>query len=303
MRNQPFQWEMLIMEKLQEDCCLLTPIRFLMKQLIYVMLLTAFSSCGSVRTLEGRARPVYLSADTSLFSDSLYPVQSVYFPILKGLQGGFVSKAELQNGKAAKAYIHRPTIFHKDGQENTALLYPREHIQLSGSDYDYNYTAVNGNVQRNRELQFFKTFYQLEKRPPEVPRILDYTLQTILDFEKEQRNAIPKAEALSQAIFDSLLIAYDVSDKFRKLTKNYVHHRYDLNLNWVYKLYKDTLVAHGLYFEKFRQLIPSINSITENEKFNANVQTVVNDIRMELFPMHSMQCMDENIFRDCFDSV
>lgn len=270
---------------------------------MYVILFTAFASCRSYRTAEGSVKPVYFTADPKVFTDTLYSPTPVRYPVLQGLQGNNDQNVELREGDTTKGFIRKPTFFWEGN--NKVLLYPGERVHVSGEgkDGNYRFSILNGRSRRNRELAVFTTFLQLEKRPPFMESLYKASVQNILDIEKEQKEAIAKSESHSQAVFDSLLVAYNVSKKFKRLTREYVHNKYDASLFSVYKTSKDTLVAHSLYIDKIRQLVPAINAITERAKFNDNVQSYLNVLIPELFPKNLMWSFQEEGFTACFDSV
>ena len=274
----------------------------MVKQFMYIILLTVFTSCRGYRTAEGRVKPVYFTADSQIFADTIYPLWPVTFPILQGLRGNFSKTLELREGKTVKSFIQKPTFF-LEGQ-NKALIYPNEKIHISGEgkDENYSFSIVNGSSRRNIELLFFQTFSRLEKWPA-IGNLREASVKKILDTEKDQKEAIAETEKASQKIFDSLLVAYNVSKKFKKLTREYVRNKYDISLLGVYTASKDTLIAHGLYTDKLRGLLPAINAITQKEKFNDNVQSYLNDLIRELFPHNLMWSFDEEGFKACFDSV
>lgn len=269
-------------------------------------LLTWFVSCRGYRTAERNSMPVYFTADSETFTDTIFPVQTVSHSF--GLAGwGEYEWVELKKDEAVKTQIRKPTIFRK-GYSYEALVYPNEHILISGDSEkdDFYFSSVDGNQQRNRELLLLKTFRKLEKHPNAryAHQLPVYTLQTVLDMEKELETAIPESESISQRIFDSLLNALDASEKFRKLTAAYVKNKYNFNLLWLYRLYKDTLVAHGLYEQKLKAMVPAFNAISKKENFNDNMRTCLNELLIELFPKNMMWSMlDENMFRACFDSI
>ena len=271
--------------------------------LIVGLLVIGLTVCGC-HTLNERLKPVYITADSGLFNDSLYPVHTVWYGTESGnLDGGAIEELELRNGETSTAFVKGPTIIAK--RNSFALVYPNEKIHISGNidNDEYKYSSVSGNLQRNRELQLLITFGKLEKYPA-VPRLADYTLETVLRLEKEVKASISKTGATAQRVFDSLLNANRVSKPFLKSVKNYVHHRYDYSLLWLYKIYKDTLSAHGLYVEKIRQLVPAINAIKSKEEFNDNARNYLNSLTIELFPTNMMVSMgDETMLRACFDSV
>lgn len=269
---------------------------------ISTILILSIISCQSYHSLEGRAKPVYFTADPEISSDTLQPVLAVSYPIIKGLKGGIVESTEIRPGEFNKAIIKEPTLFYFE--YNTFLAYPNERIIIKGSLEDPIFVTARGNKQRDNELKFFQAFNKLH-RYPTVPRdIINPSLDTILKLEKEQQHKILEADLLTRRLFDSLAQAYDVSAKFKKLAHDYVDNRNDGSLLWIYRIYKDTLKAHHLYFEKLRGLIPSFNAIDNDSAFNYNVRTDLNDLVRELFPENYMWSMnDEEGFRRCFDSV
>ena len=152
-------------------------------------------------------------------------------------------------------------------------------------------------------LWFLKFLKNLRKQPV-LPQLTDYTLQSVLDLEQQQKEEIAKAEARSQLLFDSLLNAYAVSKKFKELTKGYVSNRYDFSLIWIYETYRDTLKAHGLYKDKYDQLLTYFNNITKKEQFNSNVRLFLDQMYPWRFPGNSISSIsDEEDFRNRFDTV
>lgn len=194
----------------------------MIKTFLYVALFFAFASCRGYRTAEGRVKPVYFTADPEIFKDTIYPPRQFWYRSLQGLQGNGIEQLELRDGDITKAFIQKPTFF-EDGY-NIALLYPGEKVHVGGvyNNGNYRFYIVHGRSRRNRELEFFQTFPKLEKRPPAIPNLHNYSLQSILDSEKEQKEAIAKAESASQAVFDSLLKAYNVRKKFKQVTREYI---------------------------------------------------------------------------------
>lgn len=185
------------------------------------------------------------------------------------------------------------------------MVYPNEIIRISGDTQNdgYSFSSDNGNLRRDRELQFLSTFRKLVTYPA-VPHLVDYTLETVLALEKTMKAAIPETQARAQQVFDSLLKTHSVSRKFRKLIRNLVYYPYASSLLLFYKFYYDTLSAHGLYVKKVRQLLPGVNSIKDKEEFNDNVRNYLNDLIVELFPTNRMMAMgDEVMLKACFDSV
>jgi thiol-disulfide isomerase/thioredoxin len=263
----------------------------------YTLILLFFYSCQPVRSVDGKSKPVYFTSDPKIFTDTLYPYQYAFINNPLGFEG---RTFQLINGETAKAFIHGPTFITKGGNE--FLIYPKEQIMVSGDYDDFTFTTVAGNSRRDKELQFFKNFRRLEKWPTpwNVP---DYTVHTILDFEKEQKIAIQKCKIDNQKIFDSLITEYDVSNKFKRLTRNYLQGKYDWALLFLYKTYRDTLQAYGLYKPMLEQLLPAFQNIKKRSQLNYYRREYLNDLRVELFPEGKMWNFDEANFKVCFDTI
>jgi thiol-disulfide isomerase/thioredoxin len=271
-----------------------------MKSLLLLILLVTITSC-SYRSLVGKTKPAYFTADNEMFTDTLFPEQYIIYDNLHGIKRGRMESAELLPGNETKILINGPTLVKRQSDE--ALVYPDEHILIEGDYDDYTFSTLDKNPQRDRELKVFKVFRQLEKSPGLRP-LPEYNLETVLKLEQEQRDKILKAEARSQQVFDSLLDVYQVSDQFRKLTKNYIRNKYDVTLAGLYELYSDTLKAHGLYKEKYRQLLPYFNNISDKEKFNSNVRSYLNYVHTWLFQGDLIWSFpDEEEFKKCFDNI
>jgi thiol-disulfide isomerase/thioredoxin len=269
-----------------------------MKLLVCVLLLLLLTSCGY------RTVPVYFSADASVFTDTLSPVQRVTFQKVMALGYPCLDVVELQPGKEVQASIDRPTIFQKEYR--SFLVYPKDHIFITASasnDFIPTFSTLNKNEVRDRELSVIKTFENLEKLPV-VPILADYDYASIMNMEKALKSRIAPAERKSQALFDSLCNAYGVSQKFRKLTKDFVRNRYDDAILGVYAVYRDTLQARGDYWPKLRALLPQVNGLTKLSQFNANVAEYTNSLYTYLFPFNGIRNMvGRGQFEACFDSI
>lgn len=251
--------------------------------------------------LEGKSKQVYFFPDSSIFEDTLYPRQTVLYMDVLNLRGNFLNEVELKKGETGTGVIFGPTFFYSHTTENEALVYPKERLNVKGLYSDYTFSTVNGSEKRDRELIFFKIFHELEKHP-KVQYVLNASLSTILELEKQRKSEIILAKTASQLLFDSLIKVYNVSKKFKKLTKNYPEKRFDFDLFYsVYRKYKDTLMAHHLYIEKCRQFIPEFNTITKRSDLY-NTSFALNDIAQELFP-HKSRITSEAQLWTFFDSV
>ena len=275
----------------------------MLKSFLSVILLIIIASCG-YHTLEGRVKPVYFSANDIVFTDTLFPTQAVLYQNAKRLGVPCLEVVNLQKGKEVRAYIAQPTIFYK---ENRAfLVYPKEHIFITAdtsNDYIPTFSTISKNKKRDGELLVLKTFHELEKRP-NVPRLPEYTFQAILDLEKVIKNGVALAESASQLLFDSLCAAYHVSQKFKKLTKDYIHNRYDFAVLGLFEVYRDTLMAHHIYWDKVRALLSQVNRLTKTSQFNVNMEGGANGLYNSLFPYSGIRNMaTRGGFGACFDSI
>lgn len=274
---------------------------------IIIGLVLTLTSCRSYRTLEGRVKPVYFTADSTVFKDTVYSLHPIRYRALADLKGAGIETAELNEGVVTKVFIKKPTMFWAG--YSGFLVYPGEHIHVKGVYDSLAFFAANGNKQRNRELLFFKKLQELQQQQQlqqdsYMPLYRPGTsLETVLTIEKQQKDRSRKAEASYQSTFDSLTKANDVSKKFKRLIDGYKKNRYDFNLNDFYRLYKDTLMAHGLYFEKLREVIPTINAITKKSDFNVHLREGLNDRLPNLFPGNLMWSFNDDGFKACFDSV
>jgi thiol-disulfide isomerase/thioredoxin len=279
-------------------------LKHIFKPFIFILLSVSLASCG-YPIISGGLKPVYFIADANLFRDTLYPVQTVSFNVSFGNLNEGETHLELREGETIQGFMRKPTIVHK-GSLDQALVYPKEHIHISG-DYendDFTFSSLDGSAQRNRELMVLKAFLRLRIGVP--VRLLTappgYTLGSLLEIEKNIKEVIPDVRARSQKKFDSLLTVYGTSKKFKNQLRGY-RNNYNGALLTFYKMYKDTLAAHHLYYEKLRQLIPAINLIKRDD-FDENNRQYVNDVVLQLFPHNLMISMaDENMFRSCFDSI
>lgn len=275
-----------------------------MKSFIYIVSILLLTSCA-YRNLEGKVKPVYFSADSIVFTDTLAEIQRVRYQNMLRLSYPCDEVVDLREREVEKAFISKPTFFRKDDKE--FLVYPGESIFITANDsnnYEPTFSTTSKNKVRDRELLLLKTFQELEKRP-EVPRLFPYTLDTILHLEKALKTEIAPAERASQFLFDSLSNVYQVSKKFKTLTKDYIHNRYDATLLILYATYRDTLLAYHLYESKVRALLPAVNGLTKSSQFNLNVENNTSGLYTWLFPDRGIRNMVAAVggFQACFDSV
>jgi len=274
-----------------------------MKYLSYFCLVFLFASCG-VRTLEGRAWPVYFSADDVVFSDSLDPKPSLWYHGPTWLSYPCADVIELEPGKQVKAMITGPTIFTMN--DKNFLVNPKDKIRVTADpshDFAPSLYTQNQKKRRDRELQVLKSF-QEQEHAPKVVRLIDFDYQTILNLESTLKEQIEPAEHASQLLFDSLKNAYQVGRKFKRSTKDFVRNRYESNVLSLYWLYRDTLFARGVYYEKVREYLTPVNNLGNRERLNANMVWHINFLNTSLFPTLGVNGMvRQGKFDACFDLV
>ena len=246
--------------------------------------------------LEGRSRPVYFTSDTSVFKDSLFPNPILRYADLFYLRGNAVNEVPLKKGETTYANIYEPTLFDINGFDKF-LAYPGEKLYIKRKDDHYIITAKN-NSQRNRELSVMNKFYEVEKYPS-FPLLFHPSLDTVLYLERELRNKLEKAQAVSETLFDSLCTANQVSKKFKRLSSS-PKNKYDAGLFLLYDYYKAVLVQNGLYSEKCRQLLPAFNRVSNMAQLN-DIHVLLNHFAFEIGIKFRVGNSFE--FRSSFDTI
>ena len=266
---------------------------------MYAALLLSFASCRTYNMLDGKSRPVYFTPDASVFSDTDFHNPAIVYSDLLNIRGNLITEVALKKGETSAAIIRQPTLFN--GFDNF-LVYPGEHILIKKGKYnEYTFIKINGSRRRNNELSFFKTFSQIEHYPI-PPTINNASLDTILILEKEQKSKIAESEVENKRLFDSLTKAYNVSEKFKKITVDYLENRYRLSLFGLYKQYKDTLQAHGLYRGKCAELTSVFSNTSDNPTITDNFITL-NEIADAVLPVKIHRVSNKDNFTSCFDFI
>ncbi len=272
------------------------------KSFLFVLLLLFFlGSCRGYKMLDGRATPVYLTPDPSVFNDTAFPDQGISYDELHQVRGNTIGVAALERGEVTKVLISEPTFFN--ARADHFLVYPGEHITIKKGNYnDYTF-EIDGNQQRNNELLFFKKFSDVAQFYY-VPDLKPASVSAILALDEKVKTDIPVLELSSEHIFDSLSNVYNVSSKFKKIARNYFANSHLSHLFHLYLKYKDTLLAHGLYYEKCNELIAAYNNVTEKEKFRNNTTTTtLSELADEVLPLHIWRIKDQKELLTAFDSV
>lgn len=271
-----------------------------MKYPLYTILgLIFITSCSVVKTLEGRAKPVDFVADSSLLGDSLSEIQAVRYPYLMGLTDD--QETELFVNELVTMHLRRPAFFKTDSFE--FLIYPEDKIRIGNDQVTYLSSKRKRIEERNKEVLILKKFRELEKWPG-ISVLTDYTYETIVKLEKQQKKIIAVAQERANRIIDSLCDFYGTSKKFKELVISHIQRKYDISLLILYEVYNDTLHAHQVYDRKLRELLETVNNIKKVSEFNENTQHFVNRLYAALFPRSGIKSVDnEEEFQRYFDSV
>ena len=274
----------------------------LRKPLAYILFLSCLTSCA-YRTLEGRVKPVYFSADKVVFTDTLYPAQAVTYQNMKRLGFPCGERLDLHQGEEVKAFIAEPTIFQKEN--NIFLVYPGEHIFITSNaakNYQPTFSTVRKSKVRDRELLVLQKFEEQEKRLM-MPLLSEYNYQTIENTAVILQDKVIPTEQNSQILFDSLCNVYKVSRKFKKLTRYFVKNRYDLAVLELFKVYRDTISIHHAYERKVRALLSNVNSLNKTFEFSLNIERNTNSLYTALFPGIRNMVSRRGGFQATFDSI
>jgi thiol-disulfide isomerase/thioredoxin len=254
--------------------------------------------------MEGPAKPVYFTADDVVFTDSLDPRPHLSYHAPHWLYRPCTDIVYLERGKMVKAYITGPTIFTMN--QKPFLVNPRDKIRVttdSTQSYSPNLSSLKRKKVRNRELQMLKHFIELEKIPT-APRLLEYNYQMIQNLEFDLKSQVIPAERASQVLFDSLSTAYAVSRKFKKSTKEFIHHRYINTILGLYWQFRDTLFSRKVYYEKVREHLPHANNLSLNTRMNSNMESHINYLNTSLYPSMGISSMiRQGRFTECFDTL
>jgi hypothetical protein len=254
--------------------------------------------------MEGRAKPVYFSADDIVFTDSMDPRPSLSYHAPHWLYTPCTDMVYLERGKQVKAYITGPTIFTM--YEIPFLIYPRDRIRVT-RDSSINYTPSLSSLKKkknwDRELQVMKHFRELEKKPT-IPPLLEYNYQMIQDMEFSLKTQVMPAELASQVLFDSLSTAYAVSRKFKKSTKEFIRYRYSNTLLNFYWRFRDTLFSRQVYYDKVKEHLAFANNIEKGTMLNPNMEKHINFLNTSLYPFMGVSSMVlQGKFAECFDTL
>jgi thiol-disulfide isomerase/thioredoxin len=235
-----------------------------------------------------------------VFDDSTAKPTTISYRDQLDIRNNYINSFELKPGVSANAIISKPTFFRINS--NQFLIYPGEKLKVVKGKYnDFSLTTENNRKNRNNELVFFSKFDEVEQYPRPF-FILGASLDSILALEKHLITSIPTIAEASRYRFDSLQRQLNVSRKFKKLTRGYLANRYDMSRPFFYRLYADTLKAHGIYQDKLKQLLPVFNGLKTNNQLRYKV-LYLNDLVYEAFSLKIFRISDEAQLRNSFDTV
>ncbi len=262
------------------------------KQIMQLACCIFFSSCYVYHMFDGNSKPVTFTADSSVFNNSerFGRAPSIGYIDLANLNGNALNSIELVKNGKAEAIIAKPTIFKGYGN---FLVFPGEKLIVSqNTEGEFIFTKP-GYARRNKELQLLNKFAEIE-----IPFFAAYSKDPSLDtmylIENDIKATLGKKTTLATQLFDSLENRYNVSKKFRKETLGYARSHYSFLLFSLYNSYKDSLVTHGLFTEKCKELLPAFNRLS-NELDVANNFAIVNDFANAILPnkIHLIKNMHE----------
>jgi thiol-disulfide isomerase/thioredoxin len=242
-----------------------------MKFSFVLFALIIFSSCHVYRMYDGASKAVQFTADTSVFREITYAGKPVLSYLdLANLNGDFSSQVNLKRNEPAEAIISHATLFYAVGR---FLVFPGEKITVSQRNNGDFIFSVPGNEQRSAELTLLNTFSDVDL-PDFIIGSRGYSLDTMAVIEKEIKAGAENILIRVNKSFDSLLDATNASNRFRAATKYYAASRHTFPLFHLYYLYKDSLVSHGIFKQKNRELLPAFNQISNSVQLGYNISDV-----------------------------
>lgn len=263
------------------------------------LIICVLISCRSYKMLDGKSHATYFSPDTSVFNDPDFPDPQLLYDDLKNISAHSMNTVLLRKGQTATAILANPTFFQAYDQ---FLVYPGEHIIIKkAADNDYTFMKTNGTKQRNRELLFFKMFSENSKNDFFI-NVGHASFDTILHLESLLKKSIPQQETASRLLFDSLSQALNVSRKFKRLTRGYTENTGWIMLYSFYEHYKDTLLAHGIYQNKNKQLVSESFPILRKTQ-TCNHLNLLNQMAENLIPHKIKSMVSQDDFSANFDSI
>jgi len=69
-------------------------------------------------------------------------------------------------------------------------------------------------------------------------------------------------------------------------------------------MYRDTLFARNVYYDKVREHLPFVNNISRSTKLNENMESYINSLNLSLYPSMGISSMIRQArFDECFDTL
>lgn len=254
-------------------------------------------SCSTYKMLDGKSYPVYFTSDSSIKRTEDFFITSLAYTDMYNLRGNILNSLILEPNTQSTAIINRPTIFIA---QDRFLVYPREKLGLKkvGANEISIYT-LKGNKRRDNELEFFKKFNNRESYP-EFPFVENASVSTVLELESRYKSEILIYQNRAYILYDSLLKTGRLSKRFINYAKNYVKHRYDFSLFFLYRKYKDVLEENNLYKTKNLELLSLAGQINEQEALD-NHAVMLNEILDIVMPHKTHKPSNENQVKASFN--
>jgi len=237
------------------------------------LILILFNACRTSKVNDGVLLTTTFEGDSSFFNE----VEKQYLTYYD-LSGLILMSKELELNKKTPVIISQPTMFQLFSKYY--IVYPGEQIIISLDENKEIVFSIEGNQQRNREFQFQNSFEKLDQRlRPAFPnRTKDYSLDSVLHFEQQVKASLPKYISNTTSLFDSLASIYQISSRYKTLSKAIMENYLYSSLHYVYYVYLDVLKQNNQYQQKQRELIPIFNNITDMSKINLGAYFYIESI-------------------------
>lgn len=236
-----------------------------------------FTSCTSAKVLKAKSLLTTFEGDSLLF-DALENPEIAFCDLCDVRL--FLDEIKLHEKLSLQ--IDHPTIFRVIS--TYYIVYPGENITISIGEMGQTIFKIEGNEQRNREFRFQYAFQTLDQKIwPQFPgRTRDYPIDTILQFEQKIKSETPPYIIKSSALFDSLATAYQISNTFKKLSKDIMENRQYAMLHYLYNSYQKELSDNNLSLQKQRELLLLFNNIKDKQKLYAGASFYIESIAQGL---------------------
>ncbi len=263
-----------------------------------LLLLTIFASCRSLRITESAVPVTIFEADSSLLNRIEAPLFTY-----NDLSGIVPLAFIMELNKEISFLIHKPTLVRCFS--SYGIVNPGESIRIKTDQNGEIIFQSKNNGQRTKELAFQHVFQILDQEiSPEFPgRSRNYSIDTILAFEQKIKSQIPSYIVRSHSLFDSLAIAYKISDTCKMLSNSILKNRQYTMLYYFYNVYKKELEANNLYTQKLREMLPIYNSITNQKEIDFDGEYYLNSLADNLMRIKIVNIKSEAEIKEAIDSI